>query len=247
MAGKLPNKKRKRRKKTAVTAHCPLAARCQQRSGNVGRTTTSSATPAATAMARATRRRTTVFCHQSLQDRLHIECVNNESMPTFSRKRHAPCIAFALLALAAGVCCTHLVEASVMDEAWTRSMGRRLNGSMDDANAAERPATCHSRFAGSTAIEEACGHLGEASCRAVHFCTWHEEDAYNSHASGCFEHLDWFSDGTFPARAYACDARMTDKLAASFLEPRIPWLAASVIYLRCWGIATLLLLVAGLT
>jgi len=140
-----------------------------------------------------------------------------------------------------------LGRGSVMDEAWMRSMGRRLNGSMDDANAAERPATCHSRFAGSTAIEEACGHLGEASCRAVHFCTWHEEDAYNSHASGCFEHLDWFSDGTFPARAYACDARMTDKLAASFLEPRIPWLAASVIYLRCWGTATLLLLVAGLT
>jgi len=71
-----------------------------------------------------------------------------------------------------------------MDEAWTRSMGRRLNGSMDDASAAESHAPCHSRFAGSTAIEEACGHRGEASCRAVHFCAWHEEDAYNSHASG---------------------------------------------------------------
>merc|ERR1719362_1619346 len=63
---------------------------------------------------------------------------------------------------------------------------------------------------------------------------------------GCFEHFDWFSDGAFPAQAYACDASMTDKFAAAFLESRTPWLAASVIYLRFWGIATLLLLVAGM-
>merc|ERR1712061_947601 len=58
------------------------------------------------------------------------------------------------------------------------------------------------------------------------------------------EHVDFFTDGTYPVQAYACDDILTPKFAYSFETSYFPSAAFAIMHLRFWGIVTIFYLAA---
>lgn len=62
----------------------------------------------------------------------------------------------------------------------------------------------------------------------------------------CLEHLDWFTDGTFPVQAYVCDATITPIFAATFAVADDAGMAGFIRIVRFWGLSLICFLAATL-